>query len=69
MSLVHWKEKPVCVVYYESIKRELKIGGVYEEEGCLLLIDKVRGKDMTMSVGVMKDYKLKRRNLRASLYH
>ncbi len=34
--------------YYESVKRELKIGSIY------------------MSVGVMKDYKLKRRNLHAS---
>ncbi len=39
----------------------------YLENCCLLWINKVKGKDkMYMSVGVMKDYKLKRRKLRDS---
>ena len=54
------KETTSCVVYYESIKRELKTEPIYE-----CRYDE-RLKSRYMSVGVMKDYKIKLRNLRAS---
>jgi hypothetical protein len=42
------KENYKTFVYYETRKR---VGG----QGCFLLIDKVRGQDLYMSVGAMKD--------------